>query len=140
MDGGAKRTKKRGGRNRPNMTESRISRVNQGISCNFVYMFSFFSCFDWQLLDLPGITEGAKDGKGRGRQLPPGVLVAGAALAAGLGWYIACIAAVGALPEIVGAAPPGTGGAEFGFGIPGCMGKGGAPGGCPGTGAIGGTE
>nr|GMC51136.1 zinc finger BED domain-containing protein RICESLEEPER 2-like [Ipomoea batatas]GMD93436.1 zinc finger BED domain-containing protein RICESLEEPER 2-like [Ipomoea batatas] len=66
--------------------------------------------------------------------------VAGAALAAGLGWYIACIAAVGALPELVGAAPPGTGGAEFGFGIPGCMGKGGAPGGCPGTGAIGGTE
>ena len=31
--------------------------------------FFFFLNFDWQLLDLPGIIEGAKDGKGRGRQV-----------------------------------------------------------------------
>lgn len=31
-----------------------------------IYLFLFF---DWQLLDLPGIIEGAKDGKGRGRQV-----------------------------------------------------------------------
>jgi ribosome-interacting GTPase 1 len=28
-----------------------------------------FSFFNLQLLDLPGIIEGAKDGKGRGRQV-----------------------------------------------------------------------
>lgn len=32
-------------------------------SINYIYIFC------WQLLDLPGIIEGAKDGKGRGRQV-----------------------------------------------------------------------
>lgn len=34
-----------------------------------VFDFIFFL---WQLLDLPGIIEGAKDGKGRGRQVIAG--------------------------------------------------------------------
>lgn len=32
----------------------------------------YFSCF-FQLLDLPGIIEGAKDGKGRGKQVIAGI-------------------------------------------------------------------
>lgn len=36
---------------------------------NVCYVFSY------QLLDLPGIIEGAKDGKGRGRQVIAGELV-----------------------------------------------------------------
>lgn len=32
-------------------------------------LFSMFSFMGLQLLDLPGIIEGAKDGKGRGRQV-----------------------------------------------------------------------
>jgi len=37
--------------------------------CNFT---DIFKCF--QLLDLPGIIEGAKDGKGRGKQVIAGRL------------------------------------------------------------------
>ncbi|KAK4773792.1 hypothetical protein SAY87_028811 [Trapa incisa] len=35
----------------------------------FLLILSLFFTSNWQLLDLPGIIEGAKDGKGRGRQV-----------------------------------------------------------------------
>ena len=37
--------------------------------CSFSNVLLFNSYFNRQLLDLPGIIEGAKDGKGRGRQV-----------------------------------------------------------------------
>ena len=49
---------------------ARIVWINSAYSPFFIVTF-FFS-FSLQLLDLPGIIEGAKDGKGRGKQVIAG--------------------------------------------------------------------
>lgn len=54
---------------------TQFSLVETGSWASLIINFLFFcTVFNLQLLDLPGIIEGAKDGKGRGRQVMCGYL------------------------------------------------------------------
>lgn len=50
-----------------------LLRQAYGLPLLLIFLF-FCTFFNLQLLDLPGIIEGAKDGKGRGRQVMCGYL------------------------------------------------------------------